>query len=857
MSHPQSSRIAAVRRSALLTTSLLFLGIPASTASAQDSGPTQAAQAPALEEIIVTSRKREESLIEVPLSVVVLTAAEIQKAQIFDMRDITKVAPGAFITNIGGNGQGRYIPLIAFRGLTPSNSLPRIQTGAVFIDGIYVLGGVNSVNTVDVQRVEVLKGPQNAYFGRNTFGGAINFITRVPGNEFQSEVNVLASTRGSYDVNLSVEGPLIEGKLAGRLTVLQHQKGSHYTANDGGELGEETTQSASATLYATPTDSFWLRLRAHVQQDDDTHGPLAHISGPIYGGNSCAGRQFNGRTLVDKQPVQFALSIPYICGKIPSMKQIGEKRIVSVNTSFASPRLASVGNPNGLFDAFVRNSLGDPLMAAAPKLDHFGLLRNTVRLTAQGQFEFDNGIIVAFNAGYDDTETQAFSDGDRSDEENIYGAQPALSETKHAEIRLQSAQDQKFRWMVGATWYDGEFLSSYGGGGSVLYQVRTAPTLPIARAPVLAQPILAPGAVPSTNGELAKVYAGFGSVAYDLTDWLSLEGEIRRQQDKSRLTASQSVTGNFKDWLPRVIANFKPQDDWTVYASWSRGVLPGSFNSQYFTANAFHRGLIEAAFPGVQNIADSDRLDNYEIGSKQRLFDGQFQYTLALYKMKWKNLKSTAAFVVPTVPAGTPLPPGAAPTITFTGIIVPGDAKMHGGEFEGTWAPNENWDVNLRASYTTGKYTNFIQPFLAQLTSNVTRFDGNKLARVPNWNGAGSVSYQDRLTGEWDWFARSDVTYTGKAWDSEANIVRTSDFFRVNLRIGVERDNFSLEAYSTNLFDNRTWDYGFRNVFQGSPGSIFQALPTGFGFPAFGFPQGVLVGVPDKRDFGMRMKYSF
>ena len=842
-----------LRRLALSTVSLLAIAAPASAQTNKE----QSAQAPALEEIIVTSRKREESLIEVPLSVVVLTAAEIQKAQIFDMRDISKIAPGAYVTNIGGNGQGRFIPLVAFRGLTPSNSLPRIQTGAVFIDGIYVLGGVNSVNTTDVERVEVLKGPQNAYFGRNTFGGAINFITKVPGDEFRGEINALGSVRDSYDLNMSLEGPLVDGKLSGRLLVLQHQKGSHYTSNDGGKLAQETTQSISATLYATPTDNFWLRLRGHVQQDDDTHGTLAHISGPIYGGNSCAGRTFNGKGLTDKQPVKFALSIPYLCGQIPTLKQIGEKKIVSVNTTFASPRLASVGNPNGLYNAFVLNSLNDPLMARAPKLDHFGLLRNNIRLTGQGQYEFNNGMVFAFNVGYDDTEAQAFADGDRTDEENIYGAQPALSETKHAEARIQSSQEDKFRWMVGATWYKGEFLSSYGGGGSVLYQVRTAPTLPIATAPTLAQPTLAPGLLPSTNGEVAKVYAGFASVAYDITDWVSIEGEIRRQQDKSKLTSVQNRVGNFKDWLPRVIANFKPQEDWTVYASWSRGVLPGSFNGQYATANAFHRGLIEAAFPGVQDIADSDRLDNYEIGSKQRLLDGQLQYTLALFKMKWSNLKSTAAFVVPSVPAGQPLPPGTAPTLTFTGIIVPGDAKLHGAEFESSYAPDENWDLNLRMSYTTGKYTNFVQPFLAQLTSNVTRFDGNKLARVPNLNGSASVSYRDRLAGDWDWFVRSDVTYTGKAWESEANIVKTDDYYRVNARIGVEQENFSIELYSTNLFEDSNWEYAFRNVFQGSAGSIFLPLPAGFGFPAFGFPQGILAGVPDKRDIGVRMKYSF
>ncbi len=810
------------------------------------SAPAIAQQTNSLEEIVVTARKREEKLLNIPISVTVFSEQEIQNAQVFDMRQIAKLSPGAYIQTVGGNGAGRYIPSLIFRGMTSANALPRIQTGAVFMDGIFVSGGINAINTVDVQRVEVLKGPQNAYFGRNTFGGAINFITRTPGNEFAGEFSALASTRDSYDVNLNIEGPLIQDKLSARASVLTHKKGSHYTALDGGRLGVETTKSVAGTLYATPTDNLWLRFRGYYQRDDDTHGPLAHLSGPLHGGNSCAGKTFQGFDAVTKVARTYSLSIPYICGKIPTVKDVGAG-IISVNTNLRSPRLTALGNPNGLINAFVNNSLNDPLIAAAPKLDHFGLVRNIVRLTGQGEYTFDNGINFSFNAGYDDTETMAIFDGDRSNEENIYGAQPALFEVKHVEARIASAPDQSLRWMLGGNLYEGEFYSSFGGGGSVLYQVRTAPTAPVATAPFST---ITPGALGANNGELAKVSAVFGSLEYDITEQLSVQGEIRYQKDQSRLTAAPNLNAVFKDWLPRVIVNYKPVEDWTVYASWARGVLPGTFNGQYTTASAFHRGLIEAAFPGVTELAGSDKLDSYEIGSKQQLLDGRFQYTIAAYKMTWSNLKATAAFVVPTTP-------GAATTFTYTGIIVPGDAKLKGIEWESTALLTDKWDLNLKANYQSGKYTNFVQPFLAQLTSNVTRFDGNHLARVPKVSGSLASTYKDDLIGDWNWFLRGDVTYTGSAWDSEANIVKTDPYYRVNARIGVETDNLSIELYATNLFDNRDWEYAFRNVFQGSAGSIFQALPTGFGFPAFGFPQGIFVGVPDKRDVGMRVNYKF
>jgi iron complex outermembrane recepter protein len=814
--------------------------------ASQEAKGVEDSTAATLEEVVVTARKREESLLNIPLAVTVLGSKEIQEAQIFDLREITKLAPGAYIQTVAGNGAGRYIPSLIFRGMTAASSLPRIQTGAVFVDGSYVLGGVNAVNTVDVQRVEVLKGPQNAHFGRNTFGGAINFITRNPGNELGGEVNALASGRGSFDVNASIEGPLFGESLSGRLSVLTHKKAGQYTARDGGELGEEKTKSFSGTLYYKPVENAWMRFRAYYQEDDDAHGPLAHLSGPLHGGNSCAGRTFSGFDPVTRAPRTYSLSIPYICGSIPTVSQVGAG-IISVNTNLLSPRLATLGNPNGLINTMVNNSFNDPLIARVPSLDHFGLVREISRFSAQGEYTFSNGISIAFNAGYDDTRTMAIFDGDRSNEENVYGAMPALSITKNYELRLQSNPEKRWRWMVGANKYDGEFQSSYGGGGSVVYQVRTSPLATVATTPVRTA---TPAGSISTNGELAKVSAYFGSLEFDITDKLSIEGEVRYQKDEGRLTSAPTIAAAFSDVLPRAIVSYKPNEEWTLYASAARGVLPGTFNAQYATASAFHRGLIEAAFPGVTNVADSDQLDSYEIGSKQQLFGGRFQYTLAAYFMKWHNLKASSAFVVPTAP-------NATTTLTFTGIIIPGDAELKGIEWESTAILTDKWDFNLKANWQSGKYTNFVNPFLAQLTANVTRFDGNHLARVPDISASLASTYRGRINSDWQWFVRGDLTYTGKGWDSEANIVQNDPYSRVNARIGAEKNNLTVELYATNLFDNRDWDYIFRNVYQGSAGAIFQSLPTGFGFPAFGFPQGIVVGVPDRRDFGLRVKYKF
>jgi len=109
-----------------------------------------------LEEVTVTARKREESLQDVPLSITAFSADAIEKANIYDVRDVVRLSPNVVLQTTGGNGTGRFMPNLTFRGLQPSVPLPRSQTGAVFVDGNYVLGGVNAINTNDVERIEVL-----------------------------------------------------------------------------------------------------------------------------------------------------------------------------------------------------------------------------------------------------------------------------------------------------------------------------------------------------------------------------------------------------------------------------------------------------------------------------------------------------------------------------------------------------------------------------------------------------------------------------------------------------------------------------------------------------------------------------
>jgi len=168
--------------------------------------PERQVFAQGLEEIVVTARKREENLQEIPIAITAISKIDIQEANITGLEDISNLAPGFYFFSQGQNQPGRYNTQLRFRGLNQAQFSPSFETGALFIDGVYVLNGGTSLSMMDIERVEVIKGPQSAYFGRNTFGGAVNFITRDPSmEEFSGSIEATATARSKYDISGIVE----------------------------------------------------------------------------------------------------------------------------------------------------------------------------------------------------------------------------------------------------------------------------------------------------------------------------------------------------------------------------------------------------------------------------------------------------------------------------------------------------------------------------------------------------------------------------------------------------------------------------------------------------------------------------
>jgi outer membrane receptor protein involved in Fe transport len=265
-----------------------------SPAVAQDSSSTKAAQegageaetdpanadqtdagAPRVGEIIVTARKREERLQRAPISVTAVTAQELAERGIRDISEIALITPGFSMQNIQSGTEQPFI-----RGMSSTSFERTLQTSSTFVDGNYfsVLG--RTVFFPDIERVEVVRGPQAALFGRATFAGAINYITKSPSREFGGEGRFTAGEHGLLRLHASATGPIIPDKLLFRVSGNVDEFDGEYRNNlDREKVGIIRHRGVTGALRFLPTDNLTIDLKGFKTLFRDDHQVPNYIQG--------------------------------------------------------------------------------------------------------------------------------------------------------------------------------------------------------------------------------------------------------------------------------------------------------------------------------------------------------------------------------------------------------------------------------------------------------------------------------------------------------------------------------------------------------------------------------------------------
>jgi iron complex outermembrane receptor protein len=713
---------------------------------------TDAAEKPAggSDEILVTARKRTESLQEVPISISALGRDEIERLNVNDLGDLAKSVAG-FTWSVSNS------PLDARPAMRGQSNIRTASqpTVGVFVDGNSVpwRSGLN-LQSVDVERIEVVKGPQSALFGRGVLAGAVNYVTRRPGKEFGGYVEGLAGGHGLLDFRARLDLPLSE-TVSVAATGRVAEFGGFFKNSLTGKAGVGATDAASGTLSL-----LW--------------EPTSNFSAYIRGAYSDEWQAQPARQAVDS----------------------------NTQTGPGETQVWFIGQVSSNSDLIANNCD-----------DCGGFGRKVTWTTANLQWDALGGTITSMSA-YNRTDMDSDLDTDYTGEVDtqlplsIYRNGFRLVVNRHMtsfgqEVRFASDAKKKFRYLFGAYYY--RETSDEKGKAPI------GTTVNLADWPI----------VPKVDR--TRAIAAFGSVDLDVTDKLTLGGEIRWNQEKGDVdfiyqNQPSSLSGSWTSWLPRFTVDYKVSPDVMLYASAAKGNKPGGFNT------ALGAGTIELPVQFLKYA--EEKAWTYEVGVKTRLFDRKLTLNVAAFWTDWTDIQINTTYFPPA-----PLP--GRVNYTSNGSRV----QIRGGEIELNWRPNDRLSISANYAYNPARIFDYQLP--GATSSNVSSLGTRHLSFSSDHQANGSVNYTAPLKDGWTWFAQANGEFLSSQYATEANLAYTGDRVRADLRLGVSSKTWQVTAFVLNLFNDKTPDNLGTNL---NP----RTLKRNF-----------IVATPDPRQWGVKIRRSF
>lgn len=785
----------------------MVVGAVAGPAHAQLPGgaATTAARADVLQEVVVSARKREESVQEVPLTVNAFTAEQIEERGIGDLKDLASNTPGLiFFTPTD-----RTVSRIAIRGMsqvTPAGDTTR-DIASVFIDGVYYSGQTAGIAFDDIERVEVIKGPQSAYFGRATFAGAINFITKKPSDEFEARIDASAAEYYDYGSRLSVNVPLISETLAMRAVAGYDYRGGQYKdANDDRRLGTQRDAYGVLTTSFTPGDAFSALLRLSYTENTDgapASQMIARRTLTNIGAHNC-GPFANGAVTNLGRPTTL------YCGELHFQGQ--------PDLNFAVP------SPANTIVAFDEPRTERDMFTATLNLD----------------IDLPAGLTLTSLSSYQTEELTSVLDFDRTNIDAYWSETLRDQDTITQEFRLASDPQERLRWMLGAYYLDQDYYTQ------ARFIFGTLPAFGPLRGTVGA---------PQPNPKKITNEAVFASIGFDVTDKFEVSLEGRYQEDKVESPAPGSglpqLDVESNAFLPRILLSYQADEDTNLYLNVARGNQPTQGNPLLLFLTDAQRDVLATKW-NIPLIVPEAKVLNYEIGLKKTLADGRAIFNTALFYAQWKDKQDTKTAledfngdgVISTTASG-------AAREAFTGqAAVAGDQDIYGIEVESRFLVTDAFEVGLAAAYSRSKFANdttsnlVYRFFGGDTVTQTATIGGRKEGFVPDFSATAYVQYRAPLSDSLDWSARADGLFVGTRYESLLNGAETGDSFDLNVAFGLHTENWSATLWVKNVFDDDTLE---SINYQGD------SADDPFGFRLYG----VEASLPNKRQVGINMSYSF
>ncbi len=785
----------------------------------------EATGAQMIEEVVVTARKIEESVRDVPATVNALTEAALDERGINSLQEVADATPGFDFAHAFGRNDFR--PVI--RG--QSNILGRANAG-LFVDGIIIEEGNASIPMAALQRVEVVKGPQSALYGRSTLAGAINYVLKEPGESFDAEASVDIGERDYSRIEAHASGPLTD--TAGfAVTVSRYQRGGEYNNSSPGnalgtvayedEVGDEETTSFTGVLTLNPSDQLSVRLHSIFEETDDAHYAIGLLPSSM---NNCY-QVTRGGSLMQPAPpagTPEALSGSVnLAGYNGSGYYCGE---VDVDTVLEN------------------NGGGDNTSLETGFYPHSGTDRESFRLGLRLDWDVSDSMTLTSMTGYNNVETQAeqdqtFGGGDtRRPVAGVgspfavqgFGPTPPIIHTRvgfltsdddefedfSQEFRVSGEMGTNIRYLAGVYYYESEESGDAVGSGDTRATTWIDGTT---RAFNPFNPRFVPlsgfstsatyeGAMREDDGgnELAS-FSVFGSVEVDVSDRLSVGAEIRYNEDEFDIRPegeSEFVNGTFDAFLPKVTVGYKLVDDVLLYGNVAVGNKPGSLNSA-------------AGVPAADREVDEETAVSYEIGIKSLWMDGRVEANVALYQIDWEDMQLTSTRAANV----------NGQDRTFSILENVGEASITGIELDVSVLLTDFWDARIAYAWTDSEIEEFVQSVdacpleadgdRASCTPSSFReaaliagysasgdviISGKQLPQTSEHQASLSTRFHGQVSADWGWFVRADWNYNSKRYAQVYNLAHTGDREILNLRAGVEGERMSFTAWVDNALDD-------------------------------------------------------
>jgi iron complex outermembrane receptor protein len=658
-----------------------------SQAGAQQQPPQdQRSQRPTgVETITVTAEKTETNLQDTPLSVQAFTGRDLDNLNITNTSEIGTLSPG--INLLSANNTNAQLAIFMRGTGNADNDTTVAQASGLYVDGVYIgTGNAAQFDLLDIERIEVLKGPQGTLYGRNTIGGAINVISKKPGPEWGGRARVQLGQHGEQIYRGSLNVPLIGERLFSRVSLLSRDRDYFFAPKRGDGHDDDHQKAGRLALRWLPAEPLTVDY-ALDRIKIDNHNPAAQLRRSL---RSASGACFN-----------------FITFEISGFDCVEDLQ----------------GLPDGFLDRYIRRDNG-PIATDGDQFTKFDVWQNAVTLT----WDAGENLEVKSISGWRKYLMSGQNDLDGTPFSIFHSGQHAKHRTFYEELQgVGQTAGGFWEYVVGATWFEEEtdsdnfslILEDGTGVGGLPF--------PISNTGKVEQDAYAWGLYTQHTLHLTDQLEATAGLRYSAERKESLRGlcpsnPLLLRADGNCPTAIFAAGGfanevrdtRFDNWSPMGRLSYHWTDDIMSWLSWTRGYRSGGFANR--PAQAFTPAQREAILAPFKE----EVLSQWETGMKTGWLDNRLQVNWSAYYSQYEE-QQVAIFI-----------PGGG---TATLVQNAGESRIRGWEIDVRSVPIDGLEVILTHAYTNHDFAEFL------VGPGDDRADERKFPTQPKRTYGGLVTY--------------------------------------------------------------------------------------------------------------------